>query len=228
MDRNVRIAMELVRIARELVADDAVVVDDARIVVGGDGMRTAGYRMTLYDNEERKRRDMEQRHDEKLRRYPMSVSELFNKAIGMLKSELRGMKAHNGKIYVGGQGVSEGYINSCERYGKAMVLVEYSAGKHGDDIGIFFETMVKSTATNKVATIEKRFVPVDFVSRDGSKVTVDDGCFVSDNDELLNDMPRMVMDYLDENFGRLADAIDEKLYKMNTVWWKRLFNIDRF
>lgn len=229
MDRNMRIARELVRIARDLVEDEGVVVDVNRIVVSCDNVRTAAdKRMTVRDNVTQKLYDEEERYDRNLRYHDVSVETLFKSAVKMIKNEINGMQSHDGKIIVGGTGTAVGYIRSHERYGKVSLLIDYTAGRHGSDIGIFFTTMVKSSAKNKIETIEKRFVPVDFVSSDNSVVDVKDGYFVSDNAEMLDKLPKMVMQYLDDNTERLSDELDERLYRMNTVWWKRFLNEDRY
>lgn len=229
MKRNLRIARELVKIARNLVADDAVVVDEGRIVVGSSGMRTAaGDRMTVYDKDGYKRLEEEREYDEKLKRNQTSVFDLFKKALSMLNGELKGVKSNNGRIVMSGTGVSEGYIDGFSRYGKVSILVEFYPGVHGSDIGVFFNTQIKSTSNNEIVTIEKRFVPIDFNVNGGIDVKVDGQCFVSDNSEILDSLPGVVVDFIYDNGDRLAKMVDEKLYKMNTSWWRRLFNLDRY
>lgn len=229
MNRNLKIAKELVKTARDLVANDSVVVDEVRMVVGCGDMRTAaGDRMTVYDNESKLRLEQEKAYERQMRNNKKSVHELFLQALSSSESRLKNAKPHNGRIVISGIGTSEGYIEDFSRYGKVSILVEFYAGSHGKDIGVFFNTQIKSTANEKIVTIERRFVPVDFSVNGDSDVDVEGDSFVSGNDEILENIPGVVIDFIDDNKERLSNMIDEKLYEMNTVWWKRLFNLDRY
>ena len=246
MNRNVRIAKELVKIAKSLVAqneleagdgalDDAITIGsdktsadgafDSAIVVGS--VRTAyDYYNDVEDSETRQRRYERNEKERNLKNNALDAFDMTQALTNKAKEEL----ISKGRSGIGLSSASmETYMEGKEdKYGKIKLSMTARCKQDGENVVITIESRV-SNGNNESEVF------------DTSKITLRPGTYscklkaesirsiaITGNNEkqtqeFVNDAYKHIIYSIDSSSVKLKD----RLYKMNTPWIKRLFGIGK-
>ena len=235
MNRNVKIAKELVKIAKSLVAEDDEMtasggVFDTSITIGSEKV-AGGESFTIEDD------DLKQK-DQNLRESAKSVGELIVDLFAKFKEQGLDVVKRSDYCYLAfNTAYVNGYIKGKEdQYGKIGMALDCGLKEKGDKLGIQMRSAV-GTGINADETGAKNSKQFDdsFIELKSNNTHVK---FVHDSDsvlkiegvdkekqfQMLMDLKKKLEDKLDQS---VVDAFAKKLYKVNTPFIQRLFGIGK-
>lgn len=241
MDRNVRIAKQLVRLAKSLVAADQGAFD-GEITIGNDeriagegafdneiaigSTRTAGI-YNVEDEETKNSRKRQEQRDQNLRDNPKNLTDVLRDVVNKFKNQfnLKGNKITYNNWY---SSVTS-YLNGKDsKYGKIEVMMGAKIEQKGKNAEITVESYVSDDDHRSEVFDTSKIVLKPGTSSCKIEVSGNDIVFYGSNSRQAEEFANDAYNKLISGLTKASSfKLRDKLYKMNTPWIKRLFGIGK-